>query len=130
MIFPAISIMQPWPYAMFNLGKDCENRSWALPIQYFNKTVLIHAGKKMDKAGLDYLDRFTVRGGRLTPREIPLGGIVGRIEFSACSRMYLSDWGEPGFFHWFIRAAAPLKFHPCKGSLGFFEVDYPYEIPE
>ena len=131
MIYPAISIKQPWAYAIMHLGKDVENRTWDLPRKFIGKTVLIHAGKKIDKAGLDYLDQFTVRGGLFTPKDISLGGIVGALTFSAhIIPGPRSSWAEPGLHWWRISSSRPLPFFPCKGSLGFFEVDYPHEVTE
>ena len=131
MILPAISIMQPWPYAIFRLGKDFENRSWRLPPQYDGVPVLIHAGKKVDKSGLEYLDRMTVRGGLFAPGELLLGGIVGFAVFSIqCGQKRFSDWAAQGLHNWPIVASGELPFHPCKGRLGFFKVSYPHPLPE
>lgn len=49
MNFSVLSVMQPWPFAMFSLGKDVENRSWKLRQRYVGVPVLIHAGKKRDE---------------------------------------------------------------------------------
>jgi hypothetical protein len=123
-IHPALSIMQPWPYAIFHLGKDFENRNWRLPPQYDGVPVLIHAGKKMDKAGLMYLKQ---EAGFAIPDEFQVGGIVGFAVFTIqCGEKRLSDWAEQGLYNWPIVEAGELPFYPCKGSLGFFRVSYPY----
>ena len=128
MILPAISVMQPWPYAIFRLGKDFENRSWRLPPQYDGVPVLIHAGKKVDKPGLEYLE---LEAGYAIPRDLPRGGIVGFAVFTVqCGRRRTSDWAAHGLHNWPIVASGELPFHPCKGSLGFFKVSYPHPLPE
>lgn len=38
------------------------------------------------------------------------------------------SWAEVYKAHWIIEKAAPLPFFACKGRLGFFTVDYPYEV--
>ena len=58
-----------------------------------------------------------------------VGGIVGILIFGSCCADYKSEWAERGFYHWGIKTAMRgLAFHPCKGRLGFFEVDYPYDL--
>lgn len=128
MILPTISIMQPWPYAIFHLGKDFENRSWRLPPQYDGVPVLIHTGKKVDKPGLMYLN---LEAGFTIPSDLPLGGIVGFAVFTIqCGQRRTSDWAAHGLHNWPIVASGELPFHPCKGSLGFFKVSYPHPLPE
>lgn len=128
MILPAISVMQPWPYAIFHLGKDFENRSWRLPPQYVGVPVLIHAGKKVDKPGLEYLE---LEMGFAIPDNLPLGGIVGFAVFTVqCGRHRTSEWAAEGLYNWPIVASGELPCHPCKGTLGFFKVSYPHPLPE
>ena len=124
MILPAISIMQPWPYAILRLGKNCENRSWPLPAQYEGVPVLMHAGKRIDKHGVDFLARL----GHPTSTNILRGGILGFIVFSKriAAAPRTINWADFGQYNWGILASGELPFHPCKGSLGFFKVDYPH----
>lgn len=35
----AISVRQPWAWAVFAAGKDVENRSWPVPAQIIGKRV-------------------------------------------------------------------------------------------
>jgi hypothetical protein len=127
MISPAISIKQPWAWAILNLGKDVENRTWDLPCKFRGATVLLHTGKSLDRAGY----RWLVEQGFALPHdvELPVGGIVGALTFK---RHIIpgprSPWAEPGMHWWPIASAWPLEYFPCKGSLGFFTVDYPHEV--
>jgi hypothetical protein len=52
------------------------------------------------------------------------GGIIGKVEIVNCMVKHPSQWfmGPYGFL---LRNPEPLPFHPYKGSLGFFDVDYP-----
>lgn len=121
MILPAISIMQPWPYAIFHLGKDCENRSWKLPKRFVGVPVLIHAGKTVDMLACAYLERD--RDCCIpTRKNLPKGGIVGVVQFTGFTGCCGpdSEWAEKGLcLQWWIGAARELPFHPCKGRLVF-----------
>jgi len=96
----AISLKPPWPYAIFYLGKDVENRPWRDP---YRGPILIHASKKWDKKGSDFIS------GRLGPgymdEYVPsrehhvFGAIVGIAELVDCVSSYDSRWffGTWGF---------------------------------
>ncbi|MCL1915646.1 MAG: RNA-binding protein [Desulfovibrionaceae bacterium] len=123
MIFSAISIQQPWSYAIYRLGKDVENRSWLLPLRYDGRPVLVHSGQKIDKAGHEYLDSL----GHPIGANILRGGILGFAVFTMRGPRRRSRWDAVGQYNWRIIASGELPFHPCRGSLGFFKVDYPHE---
>ena len=128
MILPAISIKQPWPHAIFTLGKDTENRSWPLPKKYWNRTILLHSGKALDESGYYWL--FLEAGYPMPPiGGLQKGGIIGAIMFSGMPPT-TSVWADEGFHHWHIAKFCQLPFHPCPGRLGFFDVEYPFLLPE
>lgn len=126
MIYPAISIRQPWAFAILNLGKDIENRSWRFPLKYLNVPVLIHAGKSIDEEAVLFLRKAHF----VIPNDLKTGGIVGALIFEGLNnyRANRSKWSEHGLENWAIERAWPVPFHPCKGQLGFFQVDYPHGI--
>lgn len=125
----ALSVRQPWPWAIFHAGKDIENRDW--PTRY-RGLVLIHAGKAMTSDDFDDclstieeiapLDRDASlrRRARIVNGEAPRGGIVGEAEIVDCVTSSASPWffGRYGFV---LRNARPTPFRPCRGALGFFE---------
>lgn len=47
----ALTLIQPWAYAIAHLGKDVENRTWAPPSNLGR--FAIHAGLKMERESLD-----------------------------------------------------------------------------
>jgi lambda repressor-like predicted transcriptional regulator len=49
----AISIRQPWAYAILNLGKNVENRTWLPPQRVIGKRIAIHVSKTLPKRYLD-----------------------------------------------------------------------------
>jgi hypothetical protein len=124
MIYYAISIQQPWPYAILYLNKDVENRTWDLPCKFYGATVLIHAGQSYDSDG----HRWIIKHGYALP-PCRVGGIVGAFTFSRQVKPGpRSQWAEPGMHWWPIESSWPLKFFLCKGRPSFFKVDYPYEV--
>jgi hypothetical protein len=135
MILPAISIRQPWAWAILHAGKDVENRTWVLPWKHRDVQRLIHASKRIDKEAVEHLLSL----GFDVPEKLETGGIVGVTAFYVGMSAFFtrpiesnSEWAEPHMEHWGIdtRRTEPLPFFPCSGRLGFFEVDYPYGVPE
>lgn len=114
----ALSIRQPWAYLILTRGKDVENRSWPCPAKHLGTTILLHAG--VAKPSID----TTIYGSL----DLLFGGIVGMVQIVGCVSDSLSDWAIPTMFHWLLANARSLQFHPCKGQLGFFEVDYPHPL--
>jgi hypothetical protein len=125
----AISIRQPWPWAIINAGKDIENRSWPTKVR---GRVLIHASLKTDDdefaACLDLLDeiqpiglagKYGRRASAVHSKDARRGGIVGSVEIVDCVQRSDSPWffGPYGFV---LRDPRPVPFMPCKGKLGFF----------
>ena len=125
MNYPVISIQQPWPEAILSLGKDVENRTWRCPKKHLNKTVLIHAGRKIDE------DAFVARP-ELRPligKQLPTGGIVGCMKITDGDGFcHKSKWAAPLCFSWSLAEVRRLEFYPCMGQLGFFVVDYPWRV--
>ncbi|WP_193211437.1 ASCH domain-containing protein [Luteolibacter marinus] len=117
----ALSIRQPWAWLIVHGHKDIENRSWRT---HFRGPVLIHASKGMTR------DEYAIghvlaeeNGVTLPPFEdLPRGGIVGQAEITGCVDRSPSPWffGPVGFI---MEMARPRTFRPCKGALGFFEVE-------
>lgn len=127
---PCLSIQQPWAWAILNAGKDIENRNWQT--NYLG-LFLIHAGKKIDIDGIDYLNQDLLWSSKRTTNVLengvdgitfPTGGIVGIAEITGCTRDSESDWffGPVG---WRLQNAIGLPFHPCQGKLKFFDAEYP-----
>ena len=113
----ALSIRQPWAWAIINAGKDIENRDW--PTR-FRGPVCIHAAKAWgveERLDIDCIHRLS---GIRFPLGIPLlGGIIGVAEIVDCVEDSESKWFF-GRFGFVIRNARPVEFIPVKGSLGFF----------
>lgn len=125
----ALSFRQPWAWAIINVGKDIENRSWPTRVR---GRVLIHASLKTSDDEfddcLDLLDEIEPlrlegklgrRASAIHSKDARRGGIVGSVEIVDCVRTSKSPWFF-GPFGFVLRDAQPLPFIPCKGKLGFF----------
>lgn len=122
----AISIRQPWAWAILHAGKDVENRTWSTS---FRGPVCIHAAKGMTAAEFDGFVEFARSLNRRDiwqkdiwvpePSAFERGGIVGVAEITGCVNRSGSPWffGPWGFT---IANARTVGFIPCKGALGFF----------
>lgn len=141
----ALSIRQPWAWAMLHAGKDIENRDWPT---WFRGRFAVHAAKGMTvqeyRDGIAYIHqafianvlrnpmtvqfgdgRLSVASGELvTPGfdEITRGAIVGVAVIDDCVQSSDSPWfqGTHGFV---LRGAIALPEPiPCKGALNFWDV--------
>jgi len=120
MSYKAISVNQPWAWAIVHGYKPVENRNW--PTQ-FRGEVLIHAGKKFDDEGYEFLKKMLPTANIPKKEDFFRGGIVGIAYITDCVKEMESEWffGEWGFV---LADARPCHPKICKGSLGFFEPDY------
>ncbi len=122
----ALSIKQPHAHLIATGIKDVENRSW------FTATrgrIYIHTGKIFDQAGYDFMLDMKV----LLPRkeDYDLGAIIGEVDIVDCKFRKpalishgFSSWHEIGMWGYIL--ANPILYDkpiPCRGQLGFFEVD-------
>lgn len=114
----ALSIQQPWAWLIVHGHKDVENRTWHTHVR---GPVLIHAGKKFDREGYEWVRMAFPQIDMPHPSSFPRGGIVGRAHLLDCVQDHQSPWffGPWGFL---LVDAEPVELRPCRGQLGFFEV--------
>ena len=120
----ALSIHQPWAWAILHAGKTVENRTWYTK---YRGPLLIHTSKK--KATYDREakhDWLKLYGVVLPPwHELPTGAIVGVVKLVDClqaSQVDPSPWVE-GPVCWVL--ANPRSFSepvPYRGAQGLFDV--------
>lgn len=127
----ALSIRQPWAWAIIHAGKDIENRDWSTNRR---GPICIHAAKGMTKdeyhhasyaiqkavgpVDQAWLDQWF--GVTPAPYKLDRGGIIGVADIVDCRGASESPWfmGAYGFV---LRNVKPVKFIPVKGALGFFD---------
>lgn len=122
MALKALSIRQPWAWAIVHALKDIENRTW--PTSY-RGPVLIHAAKGMTRAEYadvaEFLQEFNPPIALPPFEALDRGGLVGIADITGCVQESPSPWffGPHGFKLENVRS---LPFMPLKGALGFFAV--------
>jgi hypothetical protein len=115
----AISIQQPWAWAILHAGKDIENRTWPTKVR---GRVQIHAGKKIDKDGLQFLRLVGIE----PPSGLPTGAFVGEVTIADCCEdcEVAGDSEKWAFGPWCFLLEKPAAYAepiPGRGMLGFFE---------
>ena len=125
----ALSIRQPWAWAIMNAGKDVENRSWATKRR---GPICIHAASTLTSDEIEDFN-ITLRGiSQLCPEYLPARceyplqdqlyrrRIIGTAEIVDCVEASESPWffGRYGFV---LRNVQAVAFIPVKGTLGFFD---------
>lgn len=115
----ALSLWQPWAWAVARAGKDVENRQWRHAPGY-RGLVLIHAAKKDDHSGAFE----TVEGisGLRVPTVLERGGLVAMARLVDVVEDSSSPWAIPGALHLVLADTVPLPFVPLQGQRGFFDV--------
>lgn len=131
----ALSVRQPWAWAIIHAGKPVENRYWRRPNPglQFRGPVAIHAAKGMTRdeyeSARDFIEQ---RGHRCPPAaELQRGGIIGSAYVLDVVRAHASPWFF-GPVALELGDVKPCPFVPARGALGFFrwqEAD-PSTVPE
>lgn len=131
----ALSVRQPWAWAIIHCGKDIENRSWQGVRHGLERRgrVAIHAAKGMTRKEYEEARAFIDGLGFFTPEPHALhrGGIIGSVEVVGVVKQSDSPWffGPRGLG---LRDPRPSRFIPAKGALGYFrwcEAD-PSTVPQ
>ena len=58
----AITIWQPWAWAIAHAGKDVENRTWMPPKSSIGEQIAIHAGKRFDDDAVEFIQSIVPGG--------------------------------------------------------------------
>lgn len=119
----ALSVRQPWAWAIIYAGKDIENRSWQA-INHGLKMrgrIAIHASATMSKGEYEDAARFMDGIGVSCPPPIDLsrGGILGSVDVLDVVDNSDSKWffGPRGLV---LANPEPCGFITAKGCLGYF----------
>ena len=109
----ALTVRQPWAWAIIHAGKDIENRSWWN--RHCRGTVAIHASANADS--VDELPRGVTR-----PRDDALfrGAVIGIVDIVDVVERHRSRWFS-GPLGWVLRnpRALPTPIS-CNGRLGLW----------
>lgn len=120
----ALSVRQPWAWAIIHAGKDIENRTWqAISRGAMNAgRVAIHAAKGMTREEYEDACDFmlTLGVGCPHPKDLLRGGIIGSVTITDFVKAHDSPWffGPRGLV---LADPQPCEPEPAMGNLGFFE---------
>lgn len=120
----ALSVRQPWAWAIIHAGKDIENRSWQAVNHGLRQRgrIAIHAAKGLSRD--EYLEAasFMWTLGVACPAAANLarGGIIGSVEVVDVVSKSDSPWffGPRGLV---LRNPIACPFVPSVGQLGYFQ---------
>jgi hypothetical protein len=122
----ALSVRQPWAWAIIHAGKPVENRS-AAALRHMNfdrcrSGLAIHASKGMTREEYEDAAEFMATLGVTCPPAASLerGGIVGVVDVAGTVSQHASPWffGPRAIL---LANPRPCRFAGAAGALGLFE---------
>ena len=121
----AITLWQPWAYAICHLVKRVENRRWSPPTSLIGQRIALHAGARLDREALEFLRHE----GYAVPNDVPHKAIVAVATLASVAtwqigavptehrRWYCGPYG------WVLSAVTVLAEPiPCNGAQGLWAV--------
>jgi hypothetical protein len=130
----AITLWQPWAWAICHAGKRVENRTWRPPRDVIGTRIAIHAGKQHDAAAVQWMrDELDIE----PPAAPPRGAIVATVcvrgwaTIQGCTVRYDGDVDpaivdSPWFtgpIGWVLGSVRVLEHPiPCPGAQGLWWV--------
>lgn len=119
----ALSVRQPWAWAIIHAGKDIENRNWRESgLLRRRGRIAIHASKWVAFGEYESAAEFMWQLGIFCPqsRDVARGGIIGSVEVVDVVDFSLSVWffGPRGLV---LRDPSSCPFIPARGALGYFK---------
>lgn len=120
----ALSVRQPWAWAIIHGGKDIENRTWQAVNHGLKQRgrIAIHAAKGMTRDEYEESSGYIAKlsGTCPGPADLLRGGIIGSVEVVDVVSRHDSHWffGPRGLV---LRNPEPCVFIPSVGALGYFE---------
>lgn len=103
----ALTVRQPWGWAIAYGGKTVENRSWTTR---WRGILYVHAGAGLDRERLPSVASLTGRPQDEIEAELVRGAIVATARLAdvhACDGS-CSPWATPGSLHWVLADVRPL----------------------
>ena len=130
----ALSIRQPWAFLIVTGRKTIEIRSWRPRRMKLPRTILIHAGKKLDRKMSESLgieESLLSKGailGEVIMTDVVQYEIRDRWREDMEEHMNRSDQYRKGLYG-FVFKDQMLYTHPIpfKGRLSFFEISPPFQ---
>lgn len=124
----AVSIRQPWAWAIAYGHKTIETRTWSTD---YRGPLLIVSSLKADKKMLDW---FVKETGQRIESQMEYGKAIAVAELTDCRLMTEADQEAalcdiyPKAFSWVLENVRAINPFPVTGQLGLYEVEYEMEI--
>ena len=110
----ALTVRQPYAWAILYAGKNIENRSWTTK---YRGPLLIHAGASFNQNPLPH------RLPAPKPDDYFRKAILGEVELIDIVESSRSRWYEEGSFAWLLADPRPFSTPIlCKGHLGLWDL--------
>lgn len=121
----ALTVRQPWAWAIFAAGKDIENRTWATQ---HRGPLLIHAGSHIDRHGYAHLRALGLHPPE--PVKITRRALLGIVEVVSMVTAHSSLWFE-GPVGWVLGSPRLLSAPIARaGAQGLFLAEVPCSHPD
>ena len=123
----AISVRQPYAWAIIHGDKDVENRSQRAALQFkpaVGARLLIHASKRMTADEYAVAVAFMAKLGVRRPQreELQFGGVIGSVFVRDIVSRSDSPWFRKSATALLFGDARPEPFMPVRGQTGLFWV--------
>lgn len=124
----AITIKQPWLWAILRVGKKIENRTWKPPDSVIGQRIALHASKEFDPGGAEAIDRIVGPAYEMpVSRACQTGAILAVATLVHVTQ--IEDLTKPvpkwavGPWCWALTNVLELREPiPTKGALGLWKV--------
>ena len=120
----ALSVRQPWAWAIMFAGKDVENRSWQAVNHGLSVRglIILHAAKGMTQYEYRSAKEFMATIDVECPdaSDLVRGAVIGTVEVVDVVKEHPSPWffGPRGLV---LRNPKPIAPAPVSGALGYFD---------
>lgn len=127
----ALTIQDPWMWAITEMDKRIENRTWKPPLSAIGKTIALHVSKKPDPAGIGSIYRITnkivtveYRYGKIVATAKVLGWIDANCQTASSPELlkFMDDKWFFGPIGWVLDDVKKVNIVDCKGALGLWDV--------
>lgn len=119
----ALSVRQPWAWALVSGHKPVENRDWRTD---YRGPLVIHSGKVLGCEPHNFLGEcdevaYRCRLETLPPEASLAGGLVGFVQLTKCVERYPSPWFK-GLFGFVVEPLEQWPLIPWQGQRGIWEL--------
>ena len=123
MTMRALTVRNPWAWAIIHAGKDIENRTWSTS---YRGPLVIHAAARLEAVEYQRVCSWMRQHvDVLAPAPDRLIGqaLVGVVDLVDCVRDSASRWAMPDQWHWVLRDPRTCEPRLARGKLGLWTIE-------